>query len=188
MAEVLLASVEDVETIHGSDVDSDQITAMLASASARFANEARRSFTPTATSGVFRPQGTRIVLPDTPIISVESVSLPSDEALDFVFDGLDTVTIHRDSILRLLDIPMPRTVKINWTYGFEETPEDVRWAVVAMVVRAIGSPDPGMASEQIGGYGWRGGGYTASGALSMTRDEIAVAHKYRRKAKTVSLA
>lgn len=189
-----LASVEDVLALTGDDqLDEDKLEAMLASASARFRREARCDFTETETTAALVVSDGRVTLRG-PVISVDSVNLvdtdgTAGDAIGWTFDGLSTVTVaRRDPVAQILDPrPYTPTVWVTWTHGFETVPEDVRWAVAAMVERAIGTPDSGVAGETIGGYSWRGGGYTASGALSMTRDEIAVAHSYRPKAASVPL-
>jgi hypothetical protein len=186
-----LATVDDVVAL-GVVAEESAIAAALAKASARFRSEAANDITVSEFDMVLRQYGGRVRLPRTPVVSVTSVRLLNLDGSDgpalvgFAFDGIDTITVSDDwPVINGPGIVTP-TVRVQWSAGFAEIPEDVRWAVASMVERALSTPASGVASETIGDYTWRGGGYTASGAFSMSKDELATAHAYRPRSSTMS--
>jgi len=186
-----LASTEDIEALTGdSTLDADRVSAMLASASARFRREAQQDFTVTETTAVVELTNGTATLhgPVTEISAVTSVLSDGSAgvALTWSFDGNDTITVGRDPVERiLLGAQSLSRAWVTWSHGYDPVPEDVRWAVAAMVQRALQGPSPGVTGETIGGYSWQAGGYTASGALSMSKDELALARGYRSGATVV---
>jgi hypothetical protein len=180
-----LASCEDVAALTGDvTMNPVQCDAMLASASARFRSEARNDFTIETTAGALDCYSGLVRLTRGPVREVvaahaiDKSGLPTGEALPTVFDGRDTIRVDIGWVADLFGERHAK-VHVEWKHGFDPIPEDVRWAVAAMVVRASDGPPAGVTGETIGSYTWQAGGYTASGALSMTRDELAVAHSYR---------
>lgn len=187
----LLASVADVTAL-GVVAEESAITAALTKASARFRSEAQNTITPTSFDVVLRQFGGQVRLPRTPVVSVTEVRLLNLDGSDgpavvgYYFDGIDTVTVQDEwPVINGPGVVTP-TVRVQWTAGFTTVPEDVRWAVASMVERALTTPSSGVTGETIGDYTWRGGGYTASGAFSMSKDEMATAHKYRPRSSTMS--
>lgn len=191
-----LADVDDVEALLGDTVDQSRVAAMLAQASARFRTEARCEFTQATNTKILRVLGGEVDLPDRPVVTVDSVASLADDGSEstqitgWVFDGIHTVHVgDQTCVINASRVGAPETVSVQWDSGYSAIPEDVRWAVAAMVVRAIGTPAPeGVTSEQVGAYSYRAGGYTASGALSMSRDEVTVARKYRPRSATMRTA
>ena len=187
-----LASIKDVRALaNDTTLDSGRLSAMLASASARFRREADNDFTVTEFAGVLKPCDgiIRLKSPVVEITSVESVTSDGTAGtqLTYTFDGIDELRVSTDVVERLLYPDSPAAgAYVTYTYGYADIPEDVRWAVAAMVQRAVVGPNPGVTGESIGGYSWQAGGYTASGALSMTRDELALAHSYRDRSAVVA--
>ena len=186
-----LASCEDVAALTGdATINLVQCEAQLASASARFRSEARNDFTLETTAGVLDCYSGLVRLTRGPVREIVAAhaidrdGLPTGEKLPTVFDGRNTIRVDAGWIVDLLSAGSYK-LHIEWTHGFDPVPEDVRWAVAAMVARAQNGPPPGVTGETIGSYTWQAGGYTASGALSMTRDELAVAHSYRINASMV---
>jgi hypothetical protein len=186
-----LASCEDVAALTGDvTMNPVQCSAMLASASARFRSEARNDFTLETTAGVLDCYSGLVQLTKGPARSVvsahaiDAAGQPTGENLTVVYDGRDMIRVDPGVLQNLLGSGQTK-IFVEWTHGFDPVPEDVRWAVAAMVVRASDGPPAGVTGETIGSYTWQAGGYTASGALSMTRDELAVAHSYRISASMV---
>ena len=186
-----LASVDDVADLLGlssEGVDADQAAAMLSQASAKFRSEAQCEFEPTEETIVLRVLGGQIDLPRRPVVSVESVKLPNLYGTAWTiqgvwsWDGISVVTLADPTVVLNATYCSAETAQVTYTHGFTDVPEDVRWSVAQMVARAISSPSaPGIASESIGAYSYSTGAYTASGAASMTREEQAVAQRYRPK-------
>lgn len=180
-----LATVEDVQSL-GVTAEDAVIEAMLAKASARFRSQARNPITLTDHAMVLRATGGYTTLPHTPVVEVSEVrnlnmdGSPGAVLAGWTFDGIDTVFVSGLGGL-LVNGPgfVTESLHVEWSAGYAEVPEDVRWAVASMVERAASGPAPALAGETIGDYSWRGGGYTASGAFSMSADEMATAAKYR---------
>lgn len=186
-----LASINDVQALaNDSTLSSGQLSAMLASASARFRKESNNDFTATDFAGVLKARDgiIRLKSPVVEITSVESVLTDGTAGvpLTYTFDGIDEVRIASDVVEAIIYPDSPTSAAyVTYTHGYTEIPEDVRWAVAAMVQRAVAGPNPGVTGETIGGYSWQAGGYTASGALSMTRDELSLARSYRDRSAVV---
>jgi hypothetical protein len=188
-----LASIDDVRSLGVEGTDA-LIQASLAKASARFRSEARHHITAADYNQVLPTWGGSVALPVAPVIRVDSVKMIELDGTDgapvvgYFFDGIRTISAGN----RLLVINGPgylsRNIRVEYRAGYDPVPEDARWCVASMVERALTSvAAPGIASETIAEYTWRAGGYTASGALSMSRDELAIAHSYRERVRTVSL-
>jgi len=187
----LLASVADVTAL-GVVAEESAITAALTKASARFRSEALNNITLQAYDVVLRQYGGHVRLPRTPVVSIDEVRLLNSNGTDgpavisYDFDGIDSVVVSDEWPVINGPAVISATVRVKWTAGYTVVPEDVRWAVASMVERALSTPASGVAGETIGDYTWRGGGYTASGAFSMSKDEMATAHRYRPRPSTLS--
>ena len=188
-----LATVDDVLAL-GIMADEQVVAASLAKASARFRAEARHGITAQDYAMVLRPYGGRVRLPHTPVSTVDGVwalnaqGVKSTALAAWTFDGVDTIDLRGlESVIVNAGTFTTTNVWAEWSAGYASVPEDVRWAVASMVERALSAPQSGIAGETIGDYTWRGGGYTASGAFSMSRDELEVAHKYRPRTTSVGL-
>lgn len=186
-----LATVDDVLSL-GVEADEQVVAAMLAKASARFRSEAQHDITVTERTEVLRPEGGRVRLHRVPVVSIDTVNAVARDGsvgvafAAWTFDGSDTVDLRGiGGVVFNATYPTTCNVWVTWSYGFAVVPEDVRWAVASMVERALSGPAPALTGETIGDYSWRGGSYTASGALSMSADELAVARAYRPRRSTV---
>lgn len=190
-----LATIDDVIAL---GVDPTTVTQeMLDSASARFRAEAGgNQIEATTYRQVLRPIGGFVRLTRTPVVSIDAVKLltdqgtPGAEITGWTFDGIDTLDSRGLDEGAWINGPTwdddRRRVNIwvEWQAGFDPIPEDVRWTVAQMVKRASEAGPSGVTSEQIGDYSRSFGSYTASGAMSMTKDEREVAHRYRVKRTT----
>ena len=181
----------------GETVDEARCEALLEQASAQFRLMALQDFDIRETSLVVRAHGSVVMLPKLPVVSVESVQVvntdgtPGAVIAGWSFDGISRISVVGLSGLAF-NLAHPEVAWTNyvvtWTHGFAEVPADVRWSVAQMVARSLSSPAPaGITQESIGGYQYSLGAYTASGAASMTREEQAVASRYRPRQSSVAV-
>lgn len=145
-----LATSADVEAQLGRSLTSDEeerVDALLRSASARARIRTRRNFTP-GTYTVTRKvdyKG-RVRLPET-VASVTSVSAVYSDGTDDELDE-DAWTL-RGNVLYGLGY----WCEVEVTYVVsEDVPEEIVDAVAAIVANGIGTSDPGVQSETIGGF------------------------------------
>lgn len=190
-----LASVSDVSALLGETVDETRCEALLEQASAQFRLMALQDFELQTSSLVLRLVAGHVILPKRPVVSVDDVQVVNTDgtagfsATGWIFDGISKVSVgDLGWLVNGPNILPTDTVLVTWTHGFAEVPADVRWSVAQMVARALSSPAPaGITQESIGGYQYSLGAYTASGAASMTREEQAVAARYRPRQSSVAV-
>lgn len=191
-----LASPADVETILGrelTDAEAARCGGLLLAASARFRAEARQDFTAGEATRVLRVTDGQVRLPQLPVTEVTEVRAITTTGTagavigTWAFDGIGTVSVGDWWTLQVnapaVDLDeWAQAVQVTWSYGWDEIPDDVVYAVAGMVARAVGTgaAGSGVVSETIGQYSYRLGAAAESGALGMTADEIAVARRYRR--------
>lgn len=193
-----LATLDDVIEL-GAD-PSNVTEAMLNQASARFRSEAGgNQIEVTLYQRVMTPVGGFIQLPHAPVVSISAVKILNDDGTPgttvtgWVFDGkrqIDVTGLGSDVWLNgpsWNDCDEGRNIWVEWTAGHDPIPEDVRWTVAQMVARAADAGPAGVTSEQIGDFSRSFGAFTASGAGSMTKEERAVAHRYRAKRNTLDV-
>jgi len=188
-----LATVEDVEAL---GVTPGTVTdEMLEQASARFRSEAGHAITAQEYVQVLRPSGTLVKIPRTPVTAIDAVRMlaldgtAGEQVVGWSFDGIDLIDLSGLTGDVWLNGPYrwQGNVQVTYTAGYDPIPEDVRWAVAAMVKRAVEAGTAGVVSEAIGDYSRSFGGYTASGAFSMTSDERATARRYRPRVTGASI-
>lgn len=188
-----LATVDDVEAL---GLPQGTVTAaMLEQASARFRSEARHYISVHTYRSTIRPSGGVLILAHHPVLTVDEVrqldsnGQPGAPVVGWTFDGIDRVAVAGLShvVLNAPSYDGARAVHVQYKAGYDPVPEDVRWAVAAMVKRSVEAGSAGVVSEQVGDFSRSFGGYTASGAFSMTRDEQATARRYRPNVTSVRL-
>jgi hypothetical protein len=180
-----LATIDDLTAL---GADPALVTEeMLEQASARFRSEAHHQITEQAYTFIMRPAGGLVKLTRVPVVSVDTVKMlnsdgtPGTALAGWTFDGIDLLDVNGITGDAWVNGPSSWSgnVEVTWTAGFDPVPEDVRWAVAAMVKRASEAGTSGVTSEQIGDYSRSFGGYSASGAYSLSKDERETAAKYR---------
>lgn len=186
-----LASLGDVTSL---GADPTVVTEeMLEQASARFRSEARHHITERDYVQVLRPAGGLVKLPRIPVVTVDEVNIleldgsPGAAIAGWTFDGIDLLDVNglTDDVWLNGPTSWSGNVQVTWTAGWDPIPEDVRWAVAAMVKRAAEAGSSGITSEQVGDYSRSFGGYSASGAFSMSRDEQETARRYRPRVTSI---
>lgn len=116
----------------------------------------------TSTAALRGDWSARLVLPERPAVSVESVTVAGVELaedVDWRFDGIDS--LWRGPRTEHLDGPdlVPgghwggpsNTVLVEYVHGFDPVPDSVRGINLAAAARALANPD-GVTSESVDGY------------------------------------
>lgn len=150
-----LATVADVEALLGRTLtlaESNHVTTMLDSASEAVREAAGQQFT-RATSTVTLPvsDGTRLVLPQRPVVSVQSVSV--DGTTDTSW-ALVSGELRRAGGWMLRSLP--GRVTVTYTHGYAAVPRPVRDLVATLAVAAMekassGALGSGARQEAISG-------------------------------------
>lgn len=179
MAVVQLASDADVEAVLGRDLTSDEAAragAILDKASELFRKESGQQFT-AGTSEIrlrVRDEDT-VLLPQRPVVSVESVTDDDGNALEFSLFK-QAVTLEDRTV---------RWVRVEYTHG-GVVPDAVRLAVAeiaAVVLRIDSSAQAGMSQvQETTGPFSRQASYASwalGGATRLAPDDIALARSYR---------
>jgi hypothetical protein len=195
-----LATQDDVEALLGRTLTADEearLDGLLNAASARFVAEAGgRQFTADTYTQILRVDDRgNVTLPQRPATRVTAVRLINADGTagsaiaTWTFDGVGLVALN-DWVGQQLNVAAAvadtwtGTVQVTYAAGYDDIPDDVRYAIAGMVTRSLQQTagSSGIQSETIGGYTYRLGDAAASGILGMTPDEAAVARRYRRAA------
>lgn len=190
-----LAELDDVEDRLGRDLTEEEqrrAQAMLDDASAVIRAYTRRDFTRNTTTVRLRPRGNKVVLPQRPVISVESVSTVLSLGPTEMVTATPSWSFPAGSEIYFLDngviVNGPTLdnaddnlwVEVTYTYGYDEIPFDVMAVAANMVVRNLTVPNGGTVDlETIGPYTVRYSGYTAAGPLSLGPADRDVLNRYR---------
>lgn len=200
-----LASPDDLEARLGRDLTAQEAAraeALLGDASAVVRAYTRQTFDlVTDDEVVLRAAGGRITLPGRPVQNVTRVeviggseALPDFTLADWLFDGIDTVRIGEGAAVINLpeawwdDDGYPGTYRVTYTHGYAEVPADVLSVVCGVVLRVFTNPS-GYRSETVGSYSVTYA-VPATGeqlGTNLTRYEMKVLDRYRRKADTVKV-
>jgi hypothetical protein len=150
---------------------------------------------------VLRAVGGRIGLPGRPVQSVSRVeviggseALPDFTLADWLYDGIDTVRVGEGAAVINLpeawwdDDGYPGTYRVTYTHGYAEVPAEVLSVVCGVVLRVLTNPS-GYRSETVGSYSVTYA-VPATGeqlGTNLTRYEMRMLDRYRRKADTVKV-
>lgn len=174
----LLANVEDVETVLGRQVASEEVgrvEAILAKASALFRLHSKQEFTPGDSVSRLKVNGGRVRLPQYPAVDVRSV----------VDDDGSAVEYRRAGQWLTVCLGSHEHVTVDYTHG-GEVPDLVR-LTVAEVAKKILSIDP-MAAAGASQVGETTGPYTdqityatwaQGGQTMLAPDDLAIARSFR---------
>jgi hypothetical protein len=195
-----LVSVSDVTARLPSSVtvEAVRVLALIADASAVVRSFTKQQFTTSQTTDRIRPVGFRVVLPQRPVVSVDSVAVLLNNETPTPFpgwywDGSQELWLLGESqIINLaeelalgLRYQTP-IVLVTYTHGYATTPDDVVAVVCSMVTRTLTAPGlGGVVSESVGEYSYRLSDTAAQGALTMTDSEKKALDSYRRKVNVV---
>lgn len=184
-----LAAVTDVAALMPRALTSDETTraaALLSSASSRIRGITRQDFTQSQTTNVIAPVDNQIILPQRPVISVDSVGRVNADGTSILpysvwtWDGAATIMLGPPSAI--INAPEVWTdedwfwrnvsYQIKYTHGYSVIPDDVIDIAASMVMRVLMAPgSPGVVGETIGGYSYRVADGFPSAMVAMTSDE-----------------
>lgn len=201
-----LADTSDLAARLGRALTATETTraaAYLADASGLVRRYTGQDFTTVSSDAVIlRPVGSYLVLPQTPVTSVDSVSgvgddgVPGDPVTGWVFDGIDRIDITTVGLFGSTD-PWwpwphgPESFQVVYGHGLSDAPDDVVAVVCGMVNRVLLSPSQveGMSSEHIGQYSYQlsqqiGGGAPGVAVRLSEQDKDDLKH-YRQHATSI---
>ena len=183
-------------------VEEKRVGALIRDASATARRISKQDFTVQQTTVGIRPIGHRILLPQSPVISVDDISirLPNSSTMvtipGWYWDGSDEVWLTdggsiinlAEELLFVMQYQTP-TCFVKYTHGYTETPDDVVGVVCSMVNRIITAPGlGGVISETVGEYSYRLSDTAAQGTMGLTEAETKILRSYiPRKTSTAEL-
>ncbi|MBA8925936.1 hypothetical protein BC739_003135 [Kutzneria viridogrisea] len=177
---------------------------LLGDASAVIRQHTRQAFTRAQTTERIRPIGDKAVLPQHPVISVDSVAvvdpLQANNLLPiplaaWLWDGgqelwlgqMGTVINLPEDTLDLFQFATP-LLQVTYTHGWDTIPDIVKAVTCSMVLRSLDLPGPGgIASQTVGPFGYRLSSVAQDGILALSTSEQAMLAPYRRQAVSVEL-
>lgn len=195
-----LATVEDMPG-SGAFTPEQQAQAQSAldTASSVIRAYCRRQFTSQQFTTRLRARGNWILLPQRPVVSVESVSVlvygtPTTTS-GWLWDGLDRIWIGNLGMIinlaeELFDAIMAgvTVADVAYTAGYASVPEDVVSVAAAMASRAMAVPAGGVFSSQAAGpFSVTVAPWAQGGPMSLTEGEKLILRQYRRGTATVEL-
>lgn len=199
-----LVSVADVTDRLPSTVTVEErrVAALIADASAAARRISKQEFTIRQSTVGIRPIGYKLRLPQSPVISVDEISirLPNSPTTvtipGWYWDGSDEVWLTEggsiinlaEELLFALEWQTPLCLT-TYTHGYTETPDDVVGVVCSMVNRIITAPGlGGVISETVGEYSYRLSDAAAQGTMGLTEAETKILRSYiPRKTSTAEL-
>lgn len=198
-----MAALATVDDIPGADAftqqQRDQAQAALDTASAVIRAYCRRQFDQQQFTTRLRARGNWIVLPQRPVVSVESVAVlvygvPTTTS-GWLWDGLDRIWIGNLGMIinlaeELFDAIMAgvTVADVAYTAGYASVPDDVVAVAVGMAQRALAIPAGGVFSAQAAGpFSVTVAPWAQGGPMSLTDGEKAILGQYRRATATVEL-
>jgi hypothetical protein len=183
-------------------VEIPRVTALILDASATARRISKQEFSVQQTTVGIRPIGHRILLPQSPVISVDDISirLPNSSTMvaipGWYWDGSDEVWLTdggsiinlAEELLFVMQYQTPMCF-VQYTHGYTEVPDDVVGVVCSMVNRIITAPGlGGVISETVGEYSYRLSDTAAQGTMGLTEAETKILRSYiPRKTSTAEL-
>lgn len=190
-----LADLDDVEDRMGRDFTPDEqrkANAMLLDASATIRAYCRRDFTPGTQTIRLRPRGNKVILPQAPVVSVQSVStVVSFGDTEFVTASpawswvagteiflLDPNIIFNGPQLMLDDENV--WVEVAYTFGYAEVPFDIVSVCANLVLRNFSVPGSGLVDlETVGPYTVRYANFAGGGPLALSGGDRDILNRYK---------
>jgi hypothetical protein len=183
-------------------VEEKRVGALIRDASATARRISKQEFSVQQTTVGIRPIGHRILLPQSPVISVDDISirLPNSTTMvtipGWYWDGSDEVWLTdggsiinlAEELLFVMQHQTPMCF-VKYTHGYTEVPDDVIGVVCSMVTRIITAPGlGGVISESVGEYSYRLSDTAAQGTMGLTEAETKILRSYiPRKTSTAEL-
>lgn len=192
-----LASVSDVTVRLPSTmtVEIARTAALITDASAVVRSYSRQQFTLTQSTDRIRPIGSKIRLPQHPVVSVDSLALLMPGATEpttfpgWYWDGSDEVSLFgQGQVINLAEElqgamqEQTPTAWVTYTHGWAPhmIPADVVGVVCSMVIRTLTAPGlGGVISEGVGEYTYRLSDAAAQGPMTLTDAEREILKTYK---------
>lgn len=199
-----LATISDINSrlrVPVATPDQTYVQGLIHDASVSVCSEARRpkGFVSQSLTQKLRPIGDKVILPVTPVVSIQSVAvLYNGNATNvplWTFDGYNEVyifggetVVNLSSYLRdLFQFHTPE-VQVTYTAGFTTVPDEIVSIVCNKVIRAMQTPDgTALSSQTAGPYAYRLSQAAQSGVFGFTDDERKILKRYRPKQQTIEL-
>lgn len=190
-----LADLDDVEDRMGRDLTPEEqrkANAMLLDASAVIRAYTYRDFTLGTATTRLRPRGYKILLPQRPVVSVQSVSLvisfgPTEfitptPAWSFVGGSeiylLNPEVVYNGPAFNFDDGNV--FAEVSYTHGYAEIPYDIVAVCANLVLRNFTIPGGGMVDlETVGPYTVRYANFAGGGPLALSGGDRDILNKYR---------
>jgi len=165
-----LATVDDLEEfVTLTDAQRARAPALIRNASVQVRRFCRQDFDlVTGDEVVLRPIGTKLRLPQRPVIAVNSVTavgsngIPDFTLAGWTFDGVDLIDIAGIDTDTFVSLPAwwedygagINTYRPNYDHGYPITPDDIKGKVCQMVNRVLTADTQveGITQETIGQY------------------------------------
>lgn len=206
MSTTPLAVVSDVAARMPRPMTTDEqtrATTLLIDASSRVRSHTRQTFTLGQSTNVISPTDGQIVLPQRPVVSVDSLGRVNADGKTILpysvwtFDGIATIMLGPPTAI----INAPEvwtdsdwfwrnvTYQVTYTHGYDVIPEDVVGVTAGMVMRVLMAPGaPGVIGETIGGYSYRIADGYPTAVVAMTDEDREILKPYRgRRNRTIEL-
>lgn len=190
-----LADLDDVEDRLGRDFTPEEqrkAQALLLDASAVIRSYCRRDFTAGTATIRLRPRGNKVLLPQRPVVSVQSVKTvisfgPTEvvtptPAWSWVSGPelylIDPQLIFNGPTLALDDENV--WVEVSYTYGYTEVPFDIMTVCANLVLRNVAVPASGLVDlETVGPYTVRYANFASGGPLNLSTGDRDILNRYK---------
>lgn len=196
-----LASLADVQARYPVSPDQEaRVGTLLADASTVVRSYTRTDFTVTDTVARIRPIGGRIILPQRPVVAVNSVKVfDYNENLivivGWMWDGGQEIWLLAGEVVinlaeGLRDLLRYNTplCQVDYTHGYDAVPSDIVTVVCGMVIRALATPGYGSVQSQTAGpFSQRLSPAAVDGIVGLTASDRAILNGYRTSARTLEL-
>ena len=190
-----LADLDDVEDRMGRDLTPEEqrkAQAMLLDASAVIRSYCRRDFTAGSSTIRLRPRGNKVILPQKPVVAVQSVStVVSFGTFTWVtptpswsFAGgnevyfIDPEIVYNGPAIALDDENL--WIEVTYTHGYSEVPFDITSVCANLVLRNFTIPGGGIVDlETVGPYTVRYANFAGGGPLALSGGDRDILNRYR---------
>jgi hypothetical protein len=171
----LLATASELASYLQKDLDTATAELVLAIASARFARDAERAFTPTTATYVDTVDGsTTVVLPYQQVTAVSEVRINGAVITGW---SLRNGVLYRTAGFGYRHAFPPDEIAVDLTHGETAVPDDVKGAVLETAAQAYEVPVGAVIGETIDDYAIRYA--TTGGGLQLTPTAADLAAGYR---------
>jgi hypothetical protein len=197
-----LAGPDDLSAQLPAPLNADQLPAAataLANASTAVRAYTRRKFTLDSYTTRLRAKGHWILLPQRPVVSVESLSVMVwgnlTPTVGWVWDGLDriwvggigTVINLPEEIIQAIEFGVT-VAEVSYTAGYQLVPDDVVAVTAGLAARAMSIPAGGVVSSQTAGpFSQTVAGWAQGGPLALSDADKVILRQYKRPSASIEM-